>query len=122
MVYKAEVHAVGKEKRTYFGLTARKFKNRYSEHKNSFKDEKKRSSTRLAEYIWALHDENIKWEIKWSIHAKGTPYKPGDKFCGLCLEEKVIIALSDPKKTLNSRSEIVSKCRHRKEHKLKELL
>ena len=33
--------------------------------------------------------------------------------CDLCLTEKMIIARSDPKKLLNKRTELVSKCRHR---------
>ena len=87
----------------------------------TFKYESKRHATKLAEHIWKLNDNNETWNIKWSIQAKSRKYKPGDKYCGLCLEEKRTIATSDPKSMLNSRSEIVSKCRHRKEHKLKNI-
>jgi len=34
--------------------------------------------------------------------------------CQLCLEEKVMISTADPRTSLNKRSEIIAKCRHRK--------
>ena len=121
IVYKAEVTSSNHMKMVYYGLAGNSFKERYGGHKNTFKYESKRHATKLAEHIWKLNDNNETWNIKWSIQAKSRKYKPGDKYCGLCLEEKRTIATSDPKSMLNSRSEIVSKCRHRKEHKLKNI-
>ena len=44
------------------------------------------------------------------------PYKRGDRYCQLCLSEKVHIARSNMEETreeaLNKRSEIMAKCRH----------
>ena len=39
-------------------------------------------------------------------------------FCQLCLAEKLAILWADPDTTLNKRSELVAKCRHRNKFKL----
>ena len=120
VVYQAEVTSCNGTM-TYYGLTSRPFKKRLGEHKHSFNNIKKRTASRLAEHIWELKDTNTKWEITWSIKSKSNAYKPGNKYCGLCLEEKRIIATADLQRTLNKRSEIISKCRHRRKFKLGEL-
>ena len=44
------------------------------------------------------------------------PYKNGNKYCDLCTTEKVeIILRSKDPRLLNSRSEIMAKCRHKRE-------
>ena len=44
------------------------------------------------------------------------PYKRGDRYCQLCLSEKVFIARANMEETkeeaLNKRSEIMARCRH----------
>ena len=50
---------------------------------------------------------------QWSIKAYAYQYKCGTRKCDLCLKEKMIIARYDPKKLLNGRTVLVSKCRHR---------
>ena len=37
----------------------------------------------------------------------------GTRSCDLCLPEKMIVALADPKVLLNKRTELISKCRHK---------
>ena len=37
----------------------------------------------------------------------------GDRYCQLCLSEKAFILRSDPELTLNKRSELLRRCRHR---------
>ena len=41
-------------------------------------------------------------------------YTAGGRSCDLCLEEKIFILKSNKDKTLNKRSELFTKCRHRK--------
>ena len=98
---------------TYYGLTANEFKIRYSNHKSDFRLKKKRYSTQLSKHVWELKDAKTPHEIKWSIKARTMPYKPGSKYCDLCLVEKTTIAIADQETTLNSRSEILGKCRHK---------
>ena len=41
--------------------------------------------------------------------------KAGDKFCNLCMEEKLVITSNNnPNELLNQRSEILNDCRHSK--------
>ena len=51
--------------------------------------------------------------LKWGIKSYASRYKCGTRRCDLCLTEKMIIALADPKVLLNKRTELISKCRHR---------
>ena len=65
IVYKAEIQ-VNNTTKNYYGLTEGEFKTRYGEHKNSFSNEKKQSSTALSALFWneALNPSpNVYWEI-----------------------------------------------------------
>ena len=42
----------------------------------------------------------------------------GGKQCDLCLTEKLIILMADPKSTLNKRDEIMTKCMHKRKYLL----
>ena len=117
VVYDAEVETV-QTKMTYIGLTERTFKERFNQHQSDFRHEKHRHNTALSKYIHSLKDSNTDYKITWSIHSKAHPYKPGSQCCDLCLQEKLEICLADPKTTLNSRSEMVSKCRHKRKYLL----
>ena len=102
-------------------MSSRPFIKRWKEHRGNIKY-KHQKGTKLSSFIWKQKEfgKNIEIEdIKWNLKAKTSTYKPGAKFCGTCLSEKTFIALSNPKDTLNSRTEIVSKCIHRKYFKLK---
>ena len=112
IVYKAPVTAPGKPLRYYYGLSEPPFKQRYNGHNYTFRHSSERSKTTLAGYIWELKDEEIDYSIKWEIHKKAAPYQCGARKCDLCLAEKIAIASGDPVKMLNSRSELISTCRH----------
>ena len=102
--------------KTYYGMTKNTFKTRYNQHKCSLNNVKYRAATELSSYAWKLKDKNIMYNIDWSIKAKGIPYQPGSRICDLCLVEKTVIALADPETTLNSRSEVLFKCKHKATH------
>ena len=105
----------------YTGMTGRQLITRIKEHKGNFKHSHQKG-TKLSSYAHKQLEfgEDIKFEdIKWSIKAKAVPYKAGAKFCDLCLSEKTLIALSNPTNSINSRTEIVSKCIHKRNFKLK---
>ena len=73
-------------------------------------------------HIWRLRDIKVKYSIKWEIKEKAPIYKPGAKECKLCNAEKYHILMEDHKKSLNCRSELLSKCRHKAKWKLVKLL
>ena len=112
IVYQANV-ITNNECKEYFGTAEGEFKLRYNNHTMSFRHKKHVNNTELSKYLWKLKKENIDYNLQWSIKAYGSLYKCGTRKYDLCLAEKMIIARSDPKKLLNKRTELVSKCRHR---------
>ena len=120
VVYKATVSTANDQKQ-YIGLTANTFKTRYTSHKASFTNEQKRNSTELSKYIWQLKEENTPYSLEWKILQHSAPYSPRTKRCNLCLSEKYHIMTAEKKCLLNSRSEIISTCRHKRKHLLSNL-
>ena len=102
-------------------MTSRPFIERWKEHRGNVRYQHQKG-TKLSKFIWRQKDfgENINMnDIKWSLRAKAVPYRPGAKYCDTCLLEKTYIALAQPHEILNSRKEIVGKCPHKREFKLK---
>ena len=60
-----------------------------------------------------LKKKNHPYKISWSIAVQAQPYKPSSKSCNLCLLEKTLILLSYDQHSLNKRSKLINKCRHR---------
>ena len=118
IVYRATATSQEGE-RTYFGTCEGPFKPRYNNHTLSFRDRNYEKDTELSKYLWSLFDKGIGYSIKWDVETYCSPYKCGTRKCDLCLTEKCKIVQSDPKKTLNSRNELLSKCRHRNKFSLK---
>ena len=116
LVYTADVNyeEEGESKQaTYHGSTRDPFKNRWTEHKSSFRLEYKKNNTVLSKLIWKLKEKNIDYRIKWTIERRAQSYKCGSRRCNLCLAEKVIVARSSNPCMINKRSELLNKCRHR---------
>ena len=67
----------------------------------------------MSTYIWSLKRKGIDYDIKWSSLCEALPYQGGGGLCNICITEKTFIARSDPNKTLNKRSEVMAKCRHK---------
>ena len=128
LVYKGELRyeipnprtgVVENKLKIYYGLTARTFKKRFSEHKTQFTNEAYRNKgTTLSTHIWKIKDLNVNFDLKFSIVKLARPYSREGKSCPLCLQEKVCIMFSDHYETLNRRSEIMYKCVHRAGHLL----
>ena len=129
VVYQADVLSKHGTK-TYYGMTERSFKARYTEHKQSLpsnkstmcpveRKKKYEHKSELSAYAWKLHSEGTGYKINWKIHSKAYTYRSGARRCDLCLSEKLVIAMADPEKTLNSRNELTSKCRHKWKFTLK---
>ena len=118
VVYQATVKTDDGLEKLYTGLTDLTFKERFNGHTASFRNLDQRNSTALSQYIWQLKDERKNHSISWKILKRCQTYKCGTRNCDLCTAEKVYILMSDPKSSLNKRSELISKCRHRKKFKL----
>ena len=112
--------ATSSDEKTYIGLTATSFKTRHSSHKASFKHKEKRHQTELSKHIWTLKDEGTPYTITWRIIRHAQPYSPRTKRCNLCLWEKYHIITADKSTILNSRTELISTCRHKKKFILSE--
>ena len=109
-------------KRRYIGLSSTELKTRYYNHVQSFEHREKRNATELSKAVWRAKDAGVVPRIDWCITAKAQPHHPGSKTCNLCLEEKLAIIQADPTSTLNKRSELIGKCRHKSKFKLKSLI
>ncbi len=97
---------------TYVGL-ATNFKERYRNHKTSFRHENRRNETELSKHIWSLKDANKPFHLKWKVLQKSKAYSNINQKCNLCLLEKFIIICKKDLCTLNKRNELASSCPHR---------
>ena len=100
-------------RRKYYGNTGRTFKKRFYEHQEGIRHKNSKKQTALSNFCWKLKEKGSQYEIKWSIKTKAHPYTAGAKACDLCLSEKLAILQGEKKTMLNSRNEIMSKCRHK---------
>ena len=67
LIYQVDVtNNLDNEYRYYLGLAETTFKERYSNHKSSFKNENSKNSMEVSKYIWSLRENNKK-PIKWKI-------------------------------------------------------
>ena len=72
-------------------------------------------------YIWRCKGAGLNPTVSWEIVRHAPVYNSGNRVCQLCLEEKYQILISNCANTLNKRSEIINKCRHRAKFKLKNI-
>ena len=119
-MYQANV-VTNNESTEYFGTGEGEFKLHYNSHIMSFRHKKHGNDTKLSKYLRKSKEENADYNLQWSMKAYASPYKCGTRKCDLYLTEKMIIARFDPKKLLNKRTELVSKCRHRNKFLLSNL-
>ena len=104
---------------TYTGLTMGTFKKRFNAHNSDFRHSKYRKKTMLSKYVWHLKDNNIPYELSWSILGKAKSFNPVTGVCRLCLLEKYFIMFNSKDATLNSRDELYNPCRHKWRHTLR---
>ena len=91
---------------------------KYTNHLMSFRHEKYGNRTELSKYIWSLKREGKIFRVNWDILRKAPAYSNLSKRCDLCLTEKFVIISADKSTLLNKRSELISKCRHKKKFSL----
>ena len=110
-ICKADTINITEDHPHYIGLTENTFKDRFYKHKNSFKYESKQNATELSNFVWENKRENTETSLIWKVLDKAKAYKPESEKCMLCLTEKYHIIFSKLN-LLNSRNELVTKCRH----------
>ena len=116
VIYKVTV-TYNNKKLFYIGSTARSFKTRYYEHMHSFRNNNLKESTKLISFVHTskfnknMIKNNKLTTIKWNIMHKINQRKPS-RICTLCNIERLEIAFAHKKTSLNSRTELVGKCRH----------
>ena len=111
IIYEATVKTSSDEKK-YVGLTEGTFKRRLYGHRQSFRNSGLRNTTELSKHIWELNDRGDEYKLSWNIIDRASSYNGTSKSYRLCLLEKYHILTRDD--LLNKRSELVSKCRHRR--------
>ncbi len=109
------------QKFKYIGLTEGQFKTRYSGHLQSIRHQKYETATELSKKYWEMKRGGNEPVIKWTILKEVDSYKGGQSNCNLCLAEKYFIIRDRDKNLLNSRSELLSKCRHRRKFLLSQV-
>ena len=117
IVYKACLIS-GNVANNYYGYCETEFKARFYNHNQSFKYRRK-SNAPNSPKLFGWPRRGKKPRIKWSIVVHTAPYRPGARFCYLCLTEKLAILQADANSTLNKRTELNGKCRHANKFKLR---
>ena len=114
VIYLAKLKSGDNEEHQYVGLASTTFKQRYYKHTYSFRHEDQRGDTKLSDKVWDRKERGLSWSIDWGIIRKGHSYRVGQSSCDLCTSEKLeIINRSRDPRLLNSRTEILAKCRHK---------
>ena len=109
--------------KTYTGQTQQSFKQRWYAHSTLFNPNKQgvyngATQSELAAHVCKLKQENKNFSIKWSMIRRASPYSIGQRQCDLCAWEKTYINLANENESLNSRSELITKCMREKDFKL----
>ena len=114
IIYKCVATAIGHRQRAYLGTAEGEFKQRFYNHKKSFRNRHYATETSLSKYIWEIKDKyDITPNLKWYIIKTVPGYSNISKRCMLCLHKKYeILNYPDQEELLNKRCELVSKCRH----------
>ena len=98
----------------YLGLAEGESKNRFYNHKLSFKHKRYANNTTLSSYLWHLKNGSSETpNLNWSVLRGTPPYSNISRKSLLCLYEKLeIVTYQNQKELLNKRTEILYKCCH----------
>ena len=95
----------------YVGISAPEWKKRLGNHKLSFNN-RKYAKCEIAKEVWRIKDQGGNYNIDWSIIGHAAAYTPVSNKCNLCLSEMLHIN-ENVDNLINTRKELVKKCRHR---------
>ena len=113
VIYNATVERDDGITDTYIGLSEPQFKKRYKNHISNFNTRNPNNASCLSKYIWRLQDQNIGYNIKWTIVSRAQPFNPVTGICNLCIREKYFILFKPEMATINKRDEVAGPCRHK---------
>ena len=113
IVYRADfTNNKTEEHKHYYGISDAPFKDRYENHKTSFRHRSHLTASDLSKYYWKLADNGAVPTINFPI-AKCVKDNTLINSCNLCLSEKAFtIRNLDDVNMLNKRSELTLKCQH----------
>ena len=120
-LYKADVNTVNGTK-VYIGATQDTFKQRWTSHKSNCRLPAYDGATKLSTHVWNLKRRQIAFSLKWKLMGRARSYNPEAKRCNLCTAEKTAIMYYTEDNMVNTRSEIMNKCRHRNKFTLDKLV
>ena len=103
-LYQADISLENFQTKIYYRISEAKLKTRYSNHKKSFDHKKPKND------MQASKEEPV---LVWKILRQYQPYIVNTKWCLLCLNEKLQIAIYRGNNMLNKRTEIIKKCSYR---------
>ena len=89
---------------------------RVATHAQSLKNDS--NQTELSTKIKNLKKEGIQHNVKFHLMENKPSYKPEYKKCALCTAEVYHIIYGKLENLINSKQEILNKCRHRSKFKL----
>ena len=111
MVYSAAI-SMEDETKIYIGQTNNTFRKRLGLHESDTNCGRTRCA--LSAYLIDQKKKGKEPEsIQWSMIKPIKPRGRGDRYCNLCLSEKVFILRGNQDLLLNKRSELMQRCRHR---------
>ena len=98
-----------------FGISKTESMSKYNNHTMSFRNRTHENDSELSKFIWSLKDQNMEFDIKWSIFKKS--YR--SKSCNLCLSKKLVTSnFKEKERLLTKWLDLVSKCRRESEYVL----
>ena len=115
-IYNAKIQCNDNTIYNYIGMSAPPLRHRISTHVSSFKNET--NQTELSTKVKNLKKENVQYSLKFHLLENKTSYKPEIKRCNLCITEVYHIIYGKYDNLINSKQEIMNKCRHRAKFKL----
>ena len=120
ILYEATISSnlAGYVDKAYKGISKPIFKTRFGNHKKSFNDVKYKTDSSLSKEVWKIKELGGRYNISWRALGQYPDYNPVNGRCALCLSEKLEILQHTGPPLLNTRSEIVSTCRHRSKYML----
>ena len=118
VVYQATILLEDSTSKYYVGQ-AKDFKERYRNHLATFRNKNIAQICNLKDYIWELKESGLVFTLSWKILRKSKAYKPGDRCCLLCLDEKLSIldVFKDPD-NINKDLMIQRPCLHRHAYRI----
>ena len=108
-------------KDAYIGMTANTFKERWANHRSSFKLKHKEFDTELSKFIWQLKEKGSDYKIEWKIIDRAKSFSPISKLCKLCTLERYYLIFRKDLYTLNKNNEFGHACSHKRFLKLSRL-